>query len=140
MSKIIVPFDGSESSRRAAQYAIATAKNNPAMKIDLLHVLEWTPAGSHVDVPAEELAKEHEAKAEEAVRPAKEMAAKEGVTCGLICRSGAPATQITDAVNEGGYDGVIMGTRGMGPVASLMVGSVAMKVLHMVSVPVTLVK
>jgi nucleotide-binding universal stress UspA family protein len=140
MPKILVPFDGSDSSRRAVQHAVDMAKNSPSTKIDLLHVLEWTPAGSHVDVPAEEIAKEHEAKAEEAVHPAKEIAAKEGVTCGAICRSGAPATEIADAVNEGGYDGVIMGTRGMGPVASLMVGSVAMKVIHMVSVPVTLVK
>jgi nucleotide-binding universal stress UspA family protein len=140
MPKILVPFDGSESARRAVRVAVDMAKNSPSTKIDLLHVLEWTPAGSHVDVSPEELAKEHAAKAEEAVRPAKEIAAKEGVSCGVVSRSGAPATEITDAVHEGGYDSVIMGTRGMGPVASLMVGSVAMKVIHMISVPVTLVK
>lgn len=140
MSKILVPFDGSDSSRRAVEYAVDMAKRSPSTKIDLLHVLEWTPAGSHVAAPAETIAKEHAAKAEEAVGPAKEIAAREAVVCGVLNRSGSPAMEIADAVKEGSYDAVIMGTRGMGPVASLMVGSVAMKVVHMVSVPVTLVK
>ena len=33
-----------------------------------------------------------------------------------------------------------MGTRGLGAVANLMIGSVATKVIHMVDVPVTLIK
>jgi nucleotide-binding universal stress UspA family protein len=35
---------------------------------------------------------------------------------------------------------VVMGTRGLGSVHSMVLGSVATKVLHQVEVPVTLVK
>jgi nucleotide-binding universal stress UspA family protein len=33
-----------------------------------------------------------------------------------------------------------MGTRGLGPIANLVIGSVATKVIHLVEVPVTLIK
>lgn len=140
MRKILVPFDGSESARRAVQHAVELAKASPDVKVDLLHVLEWTPAGSRVDAPAETIDKENAAEAEEAVRPAKEIAQQAGVTCEVRYRRGSPPTEISNAVREGSYDAVIMGTRGLSPMASLMVGSVAMKVLNLVQVPVTLVK
>ena len=43
-------------------------------------------------------------------------------------------------VKDIGCDQVVMGTRGMGSVANLMLGSGANKVLQMVDVPVLLVK
>lgn len=43
-------------------------------------------------------------------------------------------------VNELKCDQVVMGTRGMSAVASVVLGSGANKVLHMVNVPVLLVK
>lgn len=140
MQKILVPYDGSESAGRAVQYAAEMAKHNPAAKVDLLHVLEWAPAGSTVDAPPETIQQKNMAEAEEAVRPAKELAAQSGVTCGVNVRRGSPPTEISNAVREGGYDAIIMGTRGLSPVASLMIGSVALKVLSLVPVPVTLVK
>lgn len=140
MPKILVPYDGSESSKRAVQHAVMVAKDNPTAKIDLLHVLEWAPAGTQVDAPPATIQQANMAEAEEAVRPAKELAAQSGVICGVQCRRGSPPSEISNAVREGGYDTVIMGTRGLNPMASLMVGSVAQKVLNLVSVPVTLVK
>ena len=43
-------------------------------------------------------------------------------------------------VNELKCDQVVMGTRGMGSVANMLLGSGATKVLHLVQVPVLLVK
>jgi nucleotide-binding universal stress UspA family protein len=37
-------------------------------------------------------------------------------------------------------DEVVMGTRGMGALGTLLLGSVAYRVVHLVHVPVTLVK
>jgi nucleotide-binding universal stress UspA family protein len=47
---------------------------------------------------------------------------------------------IAHFVNELKIDQVVMGTRGMGSVANMVLGSVATKVLHLVKVPVLLVK
>ena len=39
-----------------------------------------------------------------------------------------------------GCDGIVMGTRGMGAIGDLVMGSVATKVIHLTKLPVTLVK
>ena len=39
-----------------------------------------------------------------------------------------------------GCDAIVMGTRGLGTVQTLLLGSTALKVLHLVDVPVTLIK
>lgn len=43
-------------------------------------------------------------------------------------------------MHYGQCDAIIMGSRGLGPVASMIIGSVATKVIHLVKVPVTLIK
>jgi nucleotide-binding universal stress UspA family protein len=53
---------------------------------------------------------------------------------------GEPAPAIAAHVERHGADGVIMGTRGLGTVGGLVLGSVATKVIHLVECPVTLVK
>ena len=55
-------------------------------------------------------------------------------------RVGSPANEIARHVHETQCDAIIMGTRGLSPVANLMIGSVATKVIHLVEVPVTLIK
>ena len=50
------------------------------------------------------------------------------------------AEQINDAVKRLGCDTVVMGTRGLGSFTGLVLGSVASRVIHEVSVPVLLVK
>jgi nucleotide-binding universal stress UspA family protein len=43
-------------------------------------------------------------------------------------------------VKDSGADAIVMGTRGLGVVGGLVLGSIASKVVHLVKVPVTLVK
>ena len=47
---------------------------------------------------------------------------------------------IADSAEREGCDAIVMGTRGMGSIGSLMLGSVATKVVHLTKLPVTLVK
>jgi hypothetical protein len=53
---------------------------------------------------------------------------------------GEIAQTITDYAKQQHYDMIVMGTRGMGTIGSLLMGSEATKVVHLASVPVTLVK
>ena len=53
---------------------------------------------------------------------------------------GPVAETIARIALEQNCDGIVMGTRGLGAAASVLLGSVASKVIHLADVPVTLVK
>ena len=53
---------------------------------------------------------------------------------------GDAAETITTYADQKKCDAIFMGTRGLGRVAGLLLGSVATKVLHLTKVPVTLTK
>lgn len=55
-------------------------------------------------------------------------------------RIGSAAAAVIAPAAEHDCDVIVMGTRGMGAVGSLVMGSVAQKVVHLAPVPVTLVK
>lgn len=50
------------------------------------------------------------------------------------------APDIVKRAEELGCDGIVMGTQGRGAIGSLLMGSVAIKVVHLTRLPVTLVK
>ena len=53
---------------------------------------------------------------------------------------GDPAEKIAQFAKRGGFDKIVMGTHGRGGITAMLMGSVATKVLHHATVPVTLVK
>jgi nucleotide-binding universal stress UspA family protein len=56
----------------------------------------------------------------------------------VLC--GSAASLIAERAKPEEFAGIVMGTRGMGAVKGLLVGSVAHQVVHLAHVPVTLVK
>ncbi|MFN0298876.1 MAG: universal stress protein [Burkholderiales bacterium] len=54
--------------------------------------------------------------------------------------SGDPASEIATVAGNQHATEIVMGTRGLGGIATLMLGSVATRVVHLVAIPVTLVK
>ena len=52
----------------------------------------------------------------------------------------APATAIVSFVSKARGDEIVMGTRGLGRIGNLLMGSTAMKVVQLAEVPVTLIK
>jgi nucleotide-binding universal stress UspA family protein len=53
---------------------------------------------------------------------------------------GDTADAIVRAARRLRCDSIVMGTRGMGAIGNLLIGSVANRVIHLASAPVTLVK
>lgn len=141
MKKVLVPVDGSDNALRAVQHAATLALRNPSLEILLLHVLDPTtfksPAAS---LSPTELGRLCPAPADRVMRPARQVLDQAGVAYEVVCRVGGAAGEIAQQVHESGCDGVIMGTRGMGPLANVMIGSVSSRVVQLVHVPVTLVK
>jgi nucleotide-binding universal stress UspA family protein len=60
----------------------------------------------------------------------------DGVRPDLALREGVPAAQIVEVARERGGDLIVMGTRGMGRIARLLLGSTAEAVIHAAPCPV----
>ena len=72
--------------------------------------------------------------------PAKRQLDRAGLKYEAHVLIGEPAEKIAEFAKKGRFDKIIMGTHGRGGITGLLMGSVATKVLHLASVPVTLVK
>ena len=143
MRKVLVAFDGSEHSKRALQYVIdfihdgvrplevhaLNAQHEPALYGGYL------TASMIEEFKGSSLVKAHSVLEEAA---AKLQAA--GIAYELHAVLGNVAEQVNEAVKRLGCDTVVMGTRGLGSFGGLLLGSVANRVIHEVSVPVVLVK
>lgn len=139
--KILLPVDGSEGSVRAARHVAGIA----AMVKDLeVHLVNVQPLGDDWMVrrmiKSEELAKMEQEWAESAIAPVRAVLGATGVTCVDHVAQGEVAETITRLARELACDQIVMGTRGHGALRDLLLGSVAIKVLHLANVPVTLVK
>ena len=145
--KIIVPFDGSGPSQRAVDYAlrIAASVGKESVEMHLFNVQEADPAvmdffaRDAADVAARLARLRRDAGAKLLEAPVAKVQ-QAGIRTEPAVLLGDPATVIASYVDNQRCDMVVMGTRGLGPVGGLMLGSVASKVIHLVKVPVTLVK
>jgi nucleotide-binding universal stress UspA family protein len=63
-----------------------------------------------------------------------------GIAFKNIVRTGQTAEAIAQAARDEGIKHIVMGTRGLGSIQGLLLGSVAMKVVHLAEVPITLLK
>ena len=141
MQKPLVPIDGSASAMRALSHAIAELSDRPGVEVHLLNVQTppvHTFPGKLVspDLINQELRREGEA----VLDPAQAVVRSAGLASRCHVRIGRPGDEIAACAADNGCDAVVMGTRGMGAAAGLLLGSVATKVVHAAQVPVTLVK
>lgn len=140
MKKILVPVDGSEASARALRVAGERAR---LIKGEL-HVLHVEPPMHYeemrVYVVREDLEKVRAEASRRVLDAAAQVASAEQVAHTEHLRHGEVAHVIADIVKEKGIEEVVMGTRGMGTLGTLFLGSVAYRVVHLVHVPVTLVR
>jgi len=140
MRKILLPCDGSENALRAVRYAASVVKERPDAQLELLYVDDPVPLGLHAALSAQELARGQADEAIHILHPAMKILDAEGVRYQMRWRTGSPAAEIARHARENECESIIMGTRGLGPIASVVIGSVATKTVHLADVPVTLVK
>lgn len=139
MRKILIPCDGSENALRAVEYATSLGNELSDVQIELLYVQDPLPQKVYTYLSKDQIAQFQAAQADLILQPAKQILDGRGIPCQVRFRIGSPADEIARHVKETHSDTVIMGTHGLGLVA-LAIGSVATKVIHLVDVPVTLVK
>jgi nucleotide-binding universal stress UspA family protein len=138
---LLVPMDGSASALRALDAAMAVVRDHPGARILLLNaqppLLEVWPE-KLVD---EDMRKAHyEREARAALIPAEKILGAASIPYHSEVRVGPVAATIADFAAERGCRRIVMGTRGMGNLQALVIGSVAVEVVHRATMPVTLVK
>ncbi|WP_444816690.1 universal stress protein [Stutzerimonas frequens] len=143
MRRLLVAYDGSDNSKRALQYVVDLARDTGmALQVHVVNVQhEPIIYGEYVtSAMIDELNNSLMAKSRSVLDEAVAMLQAGGLTCETHTQLGNVAEQINDAVKRLGCDTVVMGTRGLGSFTGLVLGSVANRVIHEVSVPVLLVK
>lgn len=144
LKNILVPTDFGDAADAALNYARAFARCFGA-SIDVLHVAE--------DMSARMFAGEIYVPVPPAVQQDVEDAARKHLDARLVdndpdplpvrrvvIASNAPAASIVNYAKEMGIDLIVMGTHGRGPMAHLLMGSVAERVVRLAPCPVLVVR
>jgi nucleotide-binding universal stress UspA family protein len=145
MPRLLVPLDGSPPSLRALDHAIALAEALKGAGPNHIHVIcvhemPHDYGRSAAYFTAEQIAQMEEQFSAAVLQPAIEKLKTSGIAFSSESAGGEVAHAIADSAEREGCDAIVMGTRGMGSIGSLMLGSVATKVVHLTKLPVTLVK
>lgn len=141
MLKILVPVDGSDNATRVVEYAIRLVSRSKETRIHLITVRE--PMDSlqvHRFWTAEQIHAFQQKAGNAALQPARKQLDEAGISYTASVEIGEIAQTIAEYTEQQQFDMIIMGTRGMGTIGNLLMGSVATKVVHLASIPVTLVK
>jgi nucleotide-binding universal stress UspA family protein len=143
MLKVLVPVDGSDSSGRAVDHLIRNLNwFKDGVEIHLLNVQHPIPYGSRVSsvIGHDKLAQFHQEEGMAALKSVMQKLDAAKVKYHYHIGVGSEADVICQYAKEKGCDQIVMGTRGLGSVSNLVLGSVATKVIHLSPVPVLLVK
>ena len=142
MRRILVAIDGSETALRALDFAVQQARCAPPAELQVLNVqpLLSNYTAAEIYVTAERI---HQVAAERAraiLDAAAEQLRNAGCDFKLEQTEGDPAETIANRAMELDCESITMGTHGLSSFGILFMGSVAQRVVHYATVPVTLVK
>lgn len=142
MTKLCVCIDGSECSLHALKHALRRTIECPSTTLLLITVQPEPVVYGEIEVYVthERMAELQRLHSTDILKPAEEIARKAGATVATEIAVGDIAPTLVRRAEQHQCDEIIMGTRGMNAVGNLVFGSVANKVVHIATVPVTLVR
>ena len=138
IATILVPIDGSPGSERGLSYAalmasltggrvVVVVAHDPPVTVRRRGILEVEGARAEMEEEAKELASE-----------AVELLTQRGLRASGVVVKGDPAAAILETAEEEGADLIVIGRRGLGRLAGLLLGSVSERIARHASVPVLL--
>jgi nucleotide-binding universal stress UspA family protein len=141
MHSILIPVDGSKSARRALKYAISSIKEGLQAEVHVISVQpDVLPMG---DLPLMDMIlveKSQYEQAKKVVASAGRLLKNSGISYTKNISKGSIANKIVSYAKAHGCDSIIMGTRGMGLIGNVILGSTSNQVVRLAKIPVTLVK
>lgn len=139
--KILIAADGSPYTRRVLDYLASHPEFVEGhQQYVVLHVVAAVPPRAAASVERELLEGYYDDEAEKVFKPVRSFFKKQGLNADFIAKVGHAAEVIGKTAKSGKFDLVIMGSRGHGSLGSLLMGSVAVKVLGHCETPVLLVR
>ncbi|KAG0920903.1 hypothetical protein G6F32_015362 [Rhizopus arrhizus] len=141
MKRILIPVDGSQPAIHAVQAMLTARAYDPVERLDLLSVQIPLKSGNiGRGLSQAEIDAYYQDEGRAALEEASRLLSQAGVPFEARVEVGAAADTIVRIADETGADEIYMGSRGLGSVSSLFMGSVATRVLPLTELPVTLVK
>jgi nucleotide-binding universal stress UspA family protein len=141
MLKILAPIDGSNNSARVIDYLIQFSRRAKSFEVCVINVRDVIDSPQvHRFWSADQIRDFQQKEGNLLLEPARKRLEESGVRHAAEVVVGDVAQTIAAQAKAKGCDMIVMGTRGMGTIGNLLMGSVATKVVHLAEMPITLVK
>lgn len=139
VNHLLIPVDGSIPSLNALQFAADLLRGREQGLIHMINVQPLIlPLGEYPDFDT--LEKAQKQYAQNILKNAKRSMVESNIPIITHFEIGPIAEGIINCAQTQKVDQIIMGTRGMGALGNLFLGSVATRVVHLANLPVTLIK
>jgi nucleotide-binding universal stress UspA family protein len=135
--RVLVPIDGSNHSLRALAHVIKRVASDGQIQIFVLDV--QLPLPPSLFVTRSIIADHNKTKTKEDLARALRMLDRSAGKAEVLVRVGEPGETIVKAARQKHCGEIVLGSRGLGNLKGLILGSVTTKVIHAARVPVTVV-
>jgi nucleotide-binding universal stress UspA family protein len=135
--RVLLAVDGSNSAARALEYVCTLRRGGAQFEVELLNVPKPVPALCFESQPMAD--SYYREQGEAVVDDVKEALRGAGLIFNAHLEAGDAAGKIVEVAERENCTRIVMGTRGLGSIGNLILGSVAYKALQLAPIPVTLV-
>lgn len=136
--QILLAADGSNHSIRAAEKAIQLVKNQANSLVEVIYVINGST--SKADVLRNNGSKQIEEQRRDKLKDIINLLTMEGIKHQVNILRGEPGPTVVQYANEKNFDCLVIGSRGLNALQSMVLGSVSHKVAKRVKCPVMIVK
>lgn len=136
---ILVPFDGSDASKQAAEFALSLLNEEDKMILMNVQKPQYEGFQKVGNISKDDLDAFYLEEGVKILSLVHDLKGNSMKSIEKIVRIGLPAIEITKAAKEFSVHSIVMGSRGMSPVVNNALGSVTYSVIHLASCPVTVV-
>ena len=137
LKNILVPVDGSEGSDRAVAEAIKLAEVCEG-KLNFLYIANINQLA--INACLSDVVLEAVTKAGNVILDRAMQMVPSGIKKEAFSETGSPAVAILDFAEHSGTDLIVMGSRGLGVVKGVLLGSVSQYIVEQAKCPVLVVK
>ncbi|RHX83128.1 universal stress protein [Leptospira stimsonii] len=140
IKKILVPVDGSESSKKALEMGIALAKASGGSLTILEVVEEFGPLPGYYEKAPEGKDRVKWISEQRFEKIHSILDESPEIKWDRLVLEGYPADTIVETAAKGKYDMIVIGSRGLSAVGRFLVGSVSDRIVHHAPCSVTVVR